>query len=65
MVHRLLSAALVASLLCGCSWEQVSRGIYEGSKAHNESLEGTPMEKSKNELPSYDQYQKERKAPAP
>jgi len=65
MVHRLLGAALVAALLCGCSWEQVSRGIYEGSKARNESLKGTPMERSKGELPSYDQYEKERKAPPP
>jgi len=65
MVHHLPSAALVAALLCGCSWEQVLRGIYEGSKARNKSLKGTPMEKSEGELPSYDQYEKERKAPAP
>lgn len=64
MVPRILGAVLLSAVLSGCSWEQASRGFYEGSKAYNDSLKGTPREKSKNELPSYDQYEKERKAPA-
>jgi len=65
MIARIFGATLLAALLYGCSWEQTSRGIYEGSKAYNDSLKGTPREKSKNEFPSYDQYEKERKTPAP
>ncbi|MGB5080499.1 MAG: hypothetical protein WBO23_07130 [Burkholderiales bacterium] len=63
-VSRFLGAALVAALLFGCSSDRLARGVYEGSKARNDSLKGTPREKSKNELPSYDQYEKERNAPA-
>jgi hypothetical protein len=64
MIRRILGAALVAALLCGCTSDRLARGVYEGSKARNESLKGTPREPSGSELPSYDQYEKERKAPA-
>src|SRR5262249_23567813 len=48
-------------LLSACSAENLPRGIYEGSRAYNKSIESTPLEKSKNELPPYDQFEKERR----
>lgn len=57
---RLLSLVL-ASLLAACSSEQVSRGVYEGSRTYNKNIESTPLEKSKNQLPPYDQFEKERR----
>ena len=62
---RVLGAAIAAALLCGCAPDRLARGIYEGSKARNESLKGTPRENPKGELPDYDQYEKERRAPRP
>ena len=52
---------LFAAALTACSAEQDARGIYEGSRSYNKSIETTPLEKSKNELPPYDQYEKERR----
>jgi hypothetical protein len=52
---------LIATALAACSTEQVSRGVYEGSRTYNKSIESTPLEKSKNELPPYDQFEKERR----
>ena len=60
---RWLSLVLT-SLLAACSSEQVSRGVYEGSRTYNKNIESTPLEKSKNELPPYDQYEKERREKA-
>lgn len=53
-----------ASTLAACSSEQVSRGIYEGSRTYDKAIQSTPLEKSKNELPDYDQYEKERRGGA-
>lgn len=61
--YRILGSALAAALLCGCTSDQLARGVYEGSKARNDSLKGTPREQSGSDLPSYDRYEKERKAP--
>jgi hypothetical protein len=52
-----LSFALVSTALSACAAE----GIYEGSRAYNKTIKSTPMERSKEELPSYDQYKKERR----
>jgi len=52
----------LASACAACSSEQVSRGIYEGSREYNKNIESTPLEKSKNELPPYDQFEKERRS---
>ena len=38
--------------------------MYESSRIYNKALKGTPMEQSQDELPGYDQYQKERRGPA-
>src|SRR5207302_11253664 len=51
--------AIVSMALSACTAE----GIYEGSRAYNKAIKSTPMEKSKDELPSYDQYEKERRGP--
>jgi hypothetical protein len=55
---------LLASLFAGCSAEQASRGVYEGSRTYEKAVQSTPLEKSKNELPDYDQYEKERRGGA-
>lgn len=41
-----------------------AQGIYESSRAYNKAIKSTPMEKSKEELPGYDQYEKERRGAA-
>jgi hypothetical protein len=42
----------------------MSRNVYEGSRVYNESLKSTPLEKPKNDLPGYDEYDKERRRDA-
>jgi hypothetical protein len=66
MLKKRIFAVALALLptLAACTTEQVSRGVYEGSRAYNKSVESTPLEKSKNELPDYDQYEKERRGAA-
>ena len=49
--------ALVSTTFSACTAE----GIYEGSRAYNKAVKSTPMEKSKEDLPAYDQYEKERR----
>jgi len=56
-----LLLAILAATIAACSADQMSRGIYEGSRGYNKSIESTPLEKSKNELPPYDQFEKERR----
>lgn len=55
-----LFIALVSAAFPACTAE----GVYEGSRAYNKAIKSTPMEKSKDELPSYDQYEKERRGAA-
>jgi len=52
--------ALASTALSACTAE----GMYEGARAYNKAIKSTPMEKSKEELPSYDQYEKERRGAA-
>ena len=52
-----LFLAFVSTAVSACTAE----GIYEGSRAYNNTIKSTPMERSKDELPSYDQYEKERR----
>jgi hypothetical protein len=59
-----LLSLLIALLFAACTTEQVSRGVYEGSRTYNKTNQSTPLEKSKNELPDYDQYEKERRGGA-
>ena len=53
----LLLPAFISTAFSACTAE----GIYEGSRAYNKTIKSTPMEKSKEELPGYDQYEKERR----
>jgi uncharacterized lipoprotein len=55
----LLPAALVL-LLCGCSGQQLSRNIYEGSRSYQEGLRTTPLENPRTPDLRYEQYEKER-----
>ena len=55
-----LFLAFVSTAVSACTAE----GIYEGSRAYNKTIKSTPMERSKDELPSYDQYEKERRGVA-
>jgi hypothetical protein len=52
---------ICAAASASCTTEEAARGIYEGSRTYNKSVESTPLEKSKNELPPYDQFDKERR----
>jgi hypothetical protein len=61
----LLALALAAGVLSSCTREELARNVYEGAKAHNESLKSTPLENPRAESLSYDQYEKERKAARP
>jgi outer membrane biogenesis lipoprotein LolB len=55
-----LFLAFVWMVFSACTAE----GMYESSRIYNKALKGTPMEQSKDELPDYDQYQKERRGTA-
>ena len=55
-----LCFVFVSTAFSACTAE----GLYEGSRAYNKSIKSTPMEKSKEDLPSYDQYEKERRGAA-
>lgn len=57
-----LTLIFVVMVFSTCSNEQFSRNVYEGARVHNESLKSTPLENSKSEPMSYDQYEKERQS---
>jgi hypothetical protein len=59
-IFLFVSFAFISTAFSACTAE----GIYEGSRAYNKALKSTPLEKSKEELPSYDQYEKERRGAA-
>jgi len=53
--------SFLVTVFSGCTFEQISRNVYEGAKVYDKSLKSTPLEKSTSDLPSYDQYEKERR----
>jgi uncharacterized lipoprotein len=61
MKRSTLLAVLVA-MLAGCSTQDISRNLYEGIWLHNESQRGTPRELPPGPAPTYDQYERERRA---
>jgi hypothetical protein len=63
-MRNLLIVVFWATAFSGCTTGQASRNVYEGAKVYNESLKSTPLEKPKNDLPSYDEYEKERRSGA-
>jgi hypothetical protein len=60
-----VTAALFALLASGCTTHELSRNIYEGIRTHEESLKSTPLEKPGTASPSYDEYERERRALSP
>ena len=58
----LLATVITAVIAGGCTNQEISRNIYEGARAYQESQRGTPREQSGAPLPSYDQYERERRA---
>ena len=54
--------AMALLLLGGCTAQELSRNVYEGSRVHNESLRSDPLEKANTPAPDYDQYDRERRA---
>jgi len=61
---RALGAAFVISSIAGCSSAEIARNVYEGGRAYDESLRSTPLEKSRTPAPAFDEYDRERRAPA-
>ncbi len=57
--------ALFVLLASGCTTQELSRNIYEGIKTHEESLKSTPLGKPGTASPSYDEYDRERRALSP
>ena len=51
----------MGSLLRGCTSEQLSRNIYEGTKNRNEALHSTPPDYTAPRAPGYDDYERERR----
>ncbi len=64
MLRRALFGVALAAALAGCSSSDLARNVYEGGRAYDESLRGTPIEKSRAPAPGFDKYDRERTAPA-
>ena len=60
-----LLVALFVLLASGCTTQELSRNIYEGIRTHEESQKSTPLEKPGTVSPSYDEYDRERRALSP
>jgi len=54
----------VAIALPGCAGQDLSRYLYEGIQLYNQSQRGTPREGPLGPAPTYDQYERERRADA-
>ena len=54
--------AAVTVILAGCSTQDISRNLYEGIRLHNESQRGTPREGPPGPTPTYDEYERGRRA---
>ena len=59
---RLSVVAIYVGMLWGCTTQEVSRNVYDGVKNHNEALKSTPPEDSSPRVPSYEEYDRERRA---
>jgi hypothetical protein len=49
-------------VLCACTTQEISRNVYDGVKNHNDALKSTPPNDSSPRVPSYDDYDRERRA---
>lgn len=54
--------AFLTAVLAACSTQDISRNVYEGIRLHNESQRGTPREVPSGPSPTYDQYERARRA---
>jgi len=54
--------AMAMLLLTGCTAQELSRNVYEGSRVHSESLRADPLDKASTPQPDFDQYDRERRA---
>lgn len=59
---RFTCPAMALLLLGGCTAQELSRNVYEGSRVHNESLRADPLDKASTPVPDFDQYDRERRA---
>jgi hypothetical protein len=59
---RFVMLTFAVLVFSACTAEQLSRNLYEGASVHNRSLKSTPLENSKGEPMSNDQYEKERQS---
>lgn len=62
---RPVMAVLFVLLESGCTTHDLSRNIYEGIRTHEQSQKSTPFEKPGTVSPSYDEYERERRALSP
>ena len=63
-MRNLLMVALGVMAISGCASQQMSRNVYEGARIYNESLKSTPLERPQSDVPTYDEYEKERQSGA-
>ena len=54
----------VAFAVSGCAGQDLSRNLYEGIQLYNQSQKKTPREGPLGPTPTYDQYERERRADA-
>jgi hypothetical protein len=54
--------AVCTVLSCGCTTEEASRNVYEGVKSRDETLHSRPPENSSPRAPTYEEYERERRA---
>jgi hypothetical protein len=54
--------ASLAGLLGGCTTQEAARNVYEGTRNRNEALKSRPEEDSSPRTPSYEEYERERRA---
>ena len=59
---RLCMIAVCTTLSCGCTTQEASRNVYEGVKSRDETLHSRPPENSSPRAPTYEEYERERRA---
>jgi hypothetical protein len=60
--RALCLVAIVGALVCGCTTQELSRGVYDGAKNRNDALKSAPPDVTSPRAPSYDDYDRERRA---
>jgi len=65
LCDRPVTVGLFLLLASGCTAHELSRNTYEGVANREESLKSTPLEKPGAPSPSYEEYERERRALSP